>query len=414
MSNQGQNQTQTPPLDSNELPYPFLVIFYHHVMKEKSWKRNSRTLLPWCSKLPRSKYDKYVLTGLALEEGPNAPKGIPLELAMELSGKCNPMCWVYAMHLYLKKAWDEARRKPVLKNIIIEDIEKYTYDECQRNRKKEKEKQRWMPLKSKDFISYIPHKPFWNYGTLHTNAKNDINRAFGQGTGGCSSASTSKIERFLKQTAHDFCQQYVQSTGGIRSGKQVWKADPRRLQYFRDTWKKRISASNISNEIKQKEDFMEIVIAEMQDANENANRHLTKRTKKQQTLYVLTLVTALCSASAGAIGTVFSEGIKPEVSWVSVVQVVFLFLTMLGAGWTAWQVAAQDSMKEAEETWLRQKVYYAKLQCETQRFCDSLAPYTDSNDEKNFKKYIEEIEKLRKKDWENFFHNMNCVNDFII
>lgn len=468
------NHNQTSTLDCSNIPYKFYVVFCQYVQKELSWKWNLRfngkrhkyeqcklgkrkpdavtialiivilalaaillnetfpklgisiwfeNLLTWlvqnwksvsCGFLlillglrgksywagAWSMQDAYLRTGLLLHEdtldASYVPKGVPRELEAALTRESNPMCWGYAMRLYCEKALWDAHEKGKLR-ITESNINAFA-----NNRYSEK----WIPLESENFISYIPHKQFWNYQALYNNRNHCC---------GGNSGHKAEIERFLKQTAHDFCQQYVQSTGGIRSGQQVWKADPRKLQYFRETWDARISQLGNSSEIKtQKKDFMEIVIAEMQDANENANRHLTKRNKQQKVLYWLTIGTAICSAFAGAIGTIFSEGIKPEFSWVSFVQGAFLFLTMLGAGGTAVQVNAQDSMKEAEETWLRQKIYYAKLQCETQRFCDSLAPYTESDDEKNFKIYIEEIEKLRKKDWENFFLNMNCINDFTV
>lgn len=373
-----------------------------------------------------SELDRSINTGLALNEHNEkyVTKDIPSELAVSLNRAGNPMCWGYAMRLYCeKKLIDSVNNHKV--PFKKEEILAFANGEIAKHSE---------PLGVDIFKSYIPQKDFWNYNELYIDATADI------GTG--SMGHRAEIIRFLKQTAHDFCQQYVQADR-FWSKKQVWAADPKKTQYFRDTWNARIENLPEGNEIKnQKKEYMDIVISEMQDANENANRHLRERTRLRKRLFILPIATALVSAVTAAVTEMFEKDQLPV--WLKITLVV---ITLTGAALTAWQAVMQEYGKEAEETWLRQKVCFAKLQSETQMFCDSLGDYAKpqstgettgegTNGEgangrgqsdnssgnaaasadaawttKQIETYIQNIDKIRKTDWKKFFDNMNCGND---
>lgn len=372
-----------------------------------------------------SKHDKYLRTGLVLHEDDLTatsyePKGVPSELAVSLSRASNPMCWGYAMRLYCERALCGSPANNKLQ---------FREDELQTFVKKNLIRS-WSPLKSKSFISYIPNKQFWNYQELYKDVVpappsdpqsvsiriwNGISSIWSKLRDWCCLDCTheAEIKRFLKQTAHDFCQQYVQ-TDSIRSKKQVWAADPKKIQYFRDTWYARINTLSDTDELKtQKKDYMDIVIAEMQDADQNANRHLNERTRQRKNLFRLPILAAMFSVVA-TMDDFFETEIPIEffgIPFAGLVEFGCTLASIICATLTAWQAVAQEYGKEAEETWLRQKIYFAKLQNETQKFCDVLKPYNESEVENNIEKYIENIEEVRKMDWKNFFDNMGCQND---
>ena len=406
-----------------------------------------------------SEYDPYLRAGLALHtwkssikqeqsaqttqpetttqpehplEQENNANGIPNELAASLSRVCNPMCWGYAMRLYCEKALIEADKK---NNWSLSSNELKTFAENCPMRS-------WKLLKPESFISYIPHNQFWNYPELYKEALLSLSSS-AQANQNAHDAGNddhkTQIEMFLKQTAHDFCQQYVQ-VDSFWSKKQVWAADPKKTQYFVDTWRTRLEQCGDTGLQKSYDNYMDIVISEMQDANENANRHLRERTRLRKRLFILPIATALVSAVTAAVTEMFDSNQLPVL-----LKVALVVITLIGAALTAWQAVMQEYGKEAEETWLRQKVCFAKLQSETQEFCDSIESYEPQQLEnaesttlapesesvpapaptpassaatpeqqlaaKQIRTYIKNIEKIRKTDWKKFFDNMNCGND---
>lgn len=336
-------------------------------------------------------------TGLILDEGKETHENIPYSLEEIIMNSYDPMCWGYAMHLFLRKEIETATPS------IISKLNDYS------KLKKPKSFKLVSPLK---FISKIPYHKFQDYKSLYDkiidlNKKNIINPNKAKNK---TKHDGEDAEQFLNQVAYDFCYKYVWKKYSTRR-KVKWSADPLKMEYYHSQWKTKIQCFKGKDEYNEKEGFFDILLTEMKDADSKAAIHLKKREKQRRRAFFLPILSAVLSSTVASINSLFKDFFdsnNPSVKWVKIGLITMSFLI---SGATAWVLAIKDKGKEDEEVWLRQRLFYFNLNKEIEVFFNNDGDYKNEPDEcKKINAFMKNIAQIRQKDWDNFFRNMNCRN----
>ena len=329
-------------------------------------------------------------TGLILDEENETHENIPYYLEEIIMNSYDPMCWGYAMHLFLKKEIEAAGSS------IISKLNDYS---------KSQKPMAFKLVAPSKFISKIPYHKFQNYKSIYNNI-NSTNKA--KTTTKCDSENA---EQFLNQVAYDFCYKYVWKKHSTRRRKVKWSADPLKMEYYHSQWKTKIQCFKGTDEYNEKEGFFDILLTEMKDVDSKAAIHLKKRDKQRRRAFFLPILSAVLSSTVASINSLFKDFFdsnNPSVKWVKIGLITTSFLI---SGATAWVLAIKDKGKEDEEVWLRQRLFYFNLNKEIESFFNDDEYYGAEPDKcKKISIFMKNITKIRQKDWDNFFRNMNCRN----
>ena len=186
-----------------------------------------------------------------------------------------------------------------------------------------------------------------------------------------------------------------------KSGNSKWKAENTKIQYYKYKWLEIIKKTKLSNSDKA---FFQGVIDEILDVTESAAEHRDKHCKITFFECYMPIIITVFSAVVTALQQFESE--SRALTWV-----VFSFgiaSTLISASLAA--INQYSERKAHKESWLRQRLYYSVLMSETEQFCEKINEYEPLTNYNAVKRYMQRIEMLRKKDYENFFTNMGCSN----
>ncbi len=190
----------------------------------------------------------------------------------------------------------------------------------------------------------------------------------------------------------------VHVTENVPKQKGRWQAEQLKLDYYIRHWGYLVENGCVD---KVDEDFFDGVIQEIRDVSRSANTHRKKHSwYTALTTYTLPVMITLASA----VFTAFSS----RNSSSAICLIFGIISTTLSALLTA--VTNLSEVLAHRETWLRQRLYYSVLMEETESFCERIAEYTELDDSLAVRRYMDNIRRLRKKDYSNFFTNMGCTN----
>lgn len=233
------------------------------------------------------------------------------------------------------------------------------------------------------------------------------------------SIKSNEIDALISKTVNDFLKKYLyplldemqHSLSHTESEREVsvtdheettlkgrWKAENIKLDYYRKHWDHLVENGCIDS---FDEDFFDGVMQEIRDVSKSANTHRKKHGwYTALTTYTLPVLITLASA----IFTAFSS----KNSSSAICLIFGIISTTLSALLTA--VTNLSEVLAHRETWLRQRLYYSVLMEETESFCERIGEYTELDDSIAVRHYMDNIRRLRKKDYSNFFTNMGCTN----
>ena len=180
--------------------------------------------------------------------------------------------------------------------------------------------------------------------------------------------------------------------------KGRWKAEKIKLDYYKKHWDHLVENGCID---RVDEDFFDGVLQEIYDVSRSATTHRKKHSwYTALTTYTLPVLITLASA----LFTAFSS----KNSSSAICLIFGIISTTLSALLTA--VINLSEVLAHRETWLRHRLYYSVLMEETESFCERIGEYNEIDDSAAVRKYMDNIRRLRKKDYSNFFTNMGCTN----
>ncbi|MDE6034834.1 MAG: hypothetical protein K2G36_02880 [Ruminococcus sp.] len=216
----------------------------------------------------------------------------------------------------------------------------------------------------------------------------------------------------------------------------VWNADEMQYDYYHKRWIEickmtKPDSINKDNAIA----FFDGLLQELEDVDFNGKRDRDSWKKEDEkiikTSKLITIISGFATLFSTAeefsaeddIISIFNEMIENSGDLPSVIN-FFIKLLGLVAPVIVMVISAKHTYliqkserEDHRETWLRHKLYYSKLIMEIEKFCSG-----SGNDYKAIKeinkwkihecisKFQENIAKLKKEDYDNFFKNMDCVN----
>ncbi len=227
-----------------------------------------------------------------------------------------------------------------------------------------------------------------------------------------------QIDALINKSANDFLKKYLipvfekiqhNSVENVRDehGENIdesknknvqWKAEKVKLDYYRKHWEKLVDEGFVDS---SDTDFFSGVLQEIEDVSRNSRSHKRKH-GWYTALTTYTLPVAITLASA--FFTAFSN--KYEGSLMCII--LGIISTTLSALLTA--LSNLSEVLAHKETWLRQRLYYSMLMEETEAFCEHIDGYAEIDNTVAVRRYMDNIRRLRKKDYSNFFTNMGCTN----
>lgn len=226
----------------------------------------------------------------------------------------------------------------------------------------------------------------------------------------------SLIDKLVAKEANDFFNIFLKPLVNSKKADNIskksddeeknnWNAESLKLEYYKTKWNDFVDKGYVET---ADESFFDGVIEEIQDVTNHATIHRNKHKKISDLICGIPLLTTVFSG----ISTLLSDDLEKFLGEERFYMISLIFNFSLLSTFFSALLSIINSYNEKtayKETWLRQRLYYSMLMLETEKFCEGIGEYSTSNKDA-VKKYMKNINKLRKKDYENFFINMGCSN----
>lgn len=214
----------------------------------------------------------------------------------------------------------------------------------------------------------------------------------------------------------------------------VWNADEMQYDYYRKRWREicemiKTDSINKDNAIA----FFDSLLQELDDVDFNGkrDRDLWKKEDEKiiKTSKWITITSGIATLFSSAEEFSEDENIISALielsenrcnllNWTNFIfkclgVIIPVIVTGISAHHT--YLVQKSEREDHRETWLRHRLYYSKIIREIEKFCSGSGDdYKEIKEQDKaqecINKFQENIAKLKKEDYDNFFKNMDCIN----